>query len=481
MKQTLHFCPKNAFFGDTMPIKTSDGYHVFYNKLINGLTNKTGTLIWGHTYSPDLVHWEDYPDALLIGEKGTLDDKHCYSGSVIEKDGTYYIFYTGISEGSDGKKKATILKAVSRDLIHWEKYNKKPLLLQPEEYYRMDGSWRDPCVFYHPEEKCYWMFLCAREAEITDDLYSGTMGLAKSEDLEHWTVCPPYWTPRVSTVFECANVFPYEDMWVMTYFWHETRCRVAVSPNGPWLRPAVEAPDYFDHFAGRTCLGTDNRRILFGWIPRKDADGAKRTWGGNMAIPREWYLLPDRTPATRCAGEVLDYYHGNGYILLAEQCCQVTGNWEKRDETLIHNSLDGGMVLLPETPQNYLLEGKIRFCGRNSSASIMIRTKGSETKGRFASSTDEGYKLIFDSAENIIHLRDISEFDQKNDVAYIPYEFGKEEYVDFQLFVHDDIVEAFVGNKKSLISRLMLYPTGKLAIHAQDGIVEFHNLKLYRI
>ena len=94
MKQTLHFCPTNGFFGDTMPIKTEDGYHVFYNKLINGLTNKVGTLVWGHVYSPDLVHWEEMPDALKIGAPGTYDEKHCYSGSVIKKDDLAHEVFT---------------------------------------------------------------------------------------------------------------------------------------------------------------------------------------------------------------------------------------------------------------------------------------------------------------------------------------------------------------------------------------------------
>lgn len=477
MKQTLHFCPTNGFFGDTMPIKTEDGYHVFYNKLINGLTNKVGTLVWGHVYSPDLVHWEEMPDALKIGAPGTYDEKHCYSGSVIKKDDLYYIFYSGIQQ--DGT--ATVLKAVSRDLITWKQYDTEPLLLQPDEGYRKDGSWRDPCVFYHPGENCYWMFLTARSNTAGKDLYAGTIGLAKSVDLEHWTVYPPYWTPGISTVFECMDVFSYDAMWVMTYFWHETRCRMSDSPNGPWERPRVEAPDYFDHFAGRTCPGENQKRILFGWIPRSEADGAKRIWGGNMAIPREWYLLPDKTPATRCAASVLAHARRNPVKNFVEELSLETGVWDRVETGWIHRGTEGGMLLYEKTPPHFMFECRLRFKSRNSSASLMFRTNKVESKGAFACVTDSGYKIIFDSAEGLIRLREISEFDQKNDIAYIPYQLMAEEYIQVQLFVHKNMVELFVGNKKSLISRILLFDKGEFAVHAQDGCIEMRDMKMYHL
>lgn len=53
-------------------------------------------IVWGHSVSKDLIHWEHLSHALLPTPGGT-DADGCFSGcSVIDTDGTPTILYTGV-------------------------------------------------------------------------------------------------------------------------------------------------------------------------------------------------------------------------------------------------------------------------------------------------------------------------------------------------------------------------------------------------
>jgi sucrose-6-phosphate hydrolase SacC (GH32 family) len=67
----------------------------FYQHLPTGCEWDWG-LVWGHAVSPDLVHWEHLPPA-LVPTPGKLDADGCFSGCcAIDTDGVPTILYTGV-------------------------------------------------------------------------------------------------------------------------------------------------------------------------------------------------------------------------------------------------------------------------------------------------------------------------------------------------------------------------------------------------
>lgn len=468
----IHYSPNNGFFGDPIPYYWNGVYHVFYDKL-----KEDNKICWAHITSKNLINWEELPDAIPNGNSGSLDETHCITGSIIEKGGTFYAFYTGV-----GKYGPNICRATSSDLINWGKAS-EPVLKRGSDLYRQDDTWRDPCVFWNPEEKCYWMVFCARHPMKNDNSLSGVMGLAISHDLDSWCVQEPVWVPNLSTVAECPDIFQYKDKWVLAYFWHETRYRLALSPKGPWVRPRVQAPDSFDFFAGKT-MSDGKRRIVIGWIPRKNCDCAERIWGGKMAIPREFYLLSDGTPAIKCVPEVANFFtedatKGKGAHVFEG----LTGDWNTKFGDISGYAYNGGsLAFWKDAPDDYYIEADIFFESNNSSAAFYIRTNPSpKAMGEFCCNTDEGYQLILDPVENMIRLRELYQWDQRNDIASIPYSFDMETATNCKMFVHGDILELFVGEKQSLVSRLLKYPLGGLGLYAQDGRVDFRNLSVKHI
>jgi beta-fructofuranosidase len=150
----------------------------------------------GHAVSADLTHWTVLPDALCPGPSGAWDDRAIWTGSVIEHASTYYLFYTGTCLAEKGRIQRIGL-ATSTDLLRWEKHPENPLIEADSRWYEMldsslwhDQSWRDPCVFRHPETGDFHAFITARANHGPAD-GRGVIAHAQSNDLIHWQVLPP--------------------------------------------------------------------------------------------------------------------------------------------------------------------------------------------------------------------------------------------------------------------------------------------------
>ncbi|MHA1998974.1 MAG: hypothetical protein ACTSU9_12690, partial [Promethearchaeota archaeon] len=66
--------------------------------------------------SNDLVHWRELPPAVRPGDKPTDPDyEGCWSGSIIEHEGVFYLFYTG-KNSQDPKGDQKVMCAMSEVL-----------------------------------------------------------------------------------------------------------------------------------------------------------------------------------------------------------------------------------------------------------------------------------------------------------------------------------------------------------------------------
>lgn len=70
-------------------------YHLFYQHLPQGCEWAFG-LVWGHSVSTDLVHWQHLPHAVVPTAR-SLDADGCFSGcATVDTDGTPILLYTGV-------------------------------------------------------------------------------------------------------------------------------------------------------------------------------------------------------------------------------------------------------------------------------------------------------------------------------------------------------------------------------------------------
>ena len=180
-----------------------DRFHVFFLKAPRALGDPdlrhTNARI-GHAVSDDLHRWELLPDALSPGPAGAWDDRATWTGNVVQHDGHWYMFYSGISHAHGGLVQA-IGMAHSDDLMTWQRATRDPLLTADARWYEkldldvwIEETCRDPWVFPDPSGDGFWMYYTARANHGEPD-GRGVVGQAWSPDLWTWEARPPLTEP----------------------------------------------------------------------------------------------------------------------------------------------------------------------------------------------------------------------------------------------------------------------------------------------
>ena len=165
-----------------------------------------------HAISDDLIHWDYRGVVLRRGEGDEWDSQTIGTGSVIQRDGRYWMAYCGIRIGENAPV-GWILRigmAVSDDLHHWTKYEGNPVSEPHERYYERIGSglrpfmhWRDAFMF-HSGDRVYQFITARRHHE--DPNRRGTIAVASSTDMSRWEIHPPIEVDPMAEELEVPQV-----------------------------------------------------------------------------------------------------------------------------------------------------------------------------------------------------------------------------------------------------------------------------------
>jgi len=202
--------------------KHEDRYHIFYLQADSALKDQLlrhWNVSIGHAVSTDLTNWEYLPDALKPSEEDFVDDglepaDNCttWTGSIIKKDDTWYMFYTGTRRSENGKIQR-VCAAKSDDLIEWERIDRGPVVEADPRWYETieTGEWketsfRDPFVFYCEQDQLYHMYVTGRaKTGVLDG--RGVIAHSVSKDLVTWENRAPVTEPGQFSEMEVPQVF----------------------------------------------------------------------------------------------------------------------------------------------------------------------------------------------------------------------------------------------------------------------------------
>jgi beta-fructofuranosidase len=252
--------------------RDGDDVHVFYLQAPRSLGDPelrhTNATI-GHAVSRDLLTWEVLPDALGPGAPGAFDDLATWTGSVLRADGSWRMYYSGISRAEDGQVQR-IGSAVSDDLVTWER---EDLLLEADPRWYDREHWRDPWVEWDAERARWDMFICATSGG------RGIVAHAHSPDLRDWTTGPPLSPPTQHVQLEVPQLLRANRDWRMlfsdVFAGSGIHYLAAAERLGPY---SAESRDLFPdaparrHYAARV-LEHGGERLLFAWL-MDDEQGA---------------------------------------------------------------------------------------------------------------------------------------------------------------------------------------------------------------
>ena len=208
-RPVYHHTPPYGWMNDANGLFYKDGlYHLYYQ--YNPFACVWGNMHWGHSVSPDLVHWEHKPVALYRDGYG-----HIFSGSSVVDygntagfgAGAVVSFYTSYNTEREFIQTQCLAYSLD-DGMTFTKYEGNPVLTP------FDGikDFRDPKVFwYEPEGK--WIMIVSADKE---------MRFYSSKDLKEWKYMSAWGEgygvqPRQ---FECPDFFRLttaegETKWVM--------------------------------------------------------------------------------------------------------------------------------------------------------------------------------------------------------------------------------------------------------------------------
>jgi beta-fructofuranosidase len=452
----LHFCPQGRWIGDLIPFFWRGEYHLFYLPRA-----PEGRHCWGHIVSRNLLDWEELPDAIEpSNDPNAPDAVGCWTGSVIEHEGTFHCFYTGFNP--QNLYPQTICHATSDDLIHWRKDPSNPIIVPDERWYEPQ-DWRDPFVFFNPEAGEFWMLICARDKRIAFER-RGCVALVTSKDLQNWQVRKPLWSGSICWAAECPDMFRLGNRWYLVYSHGVTRYRWSEKLNGVWF---ASFPDTFDteFVAAAKTLFDGERQILFGWIGtlEGESDFGHRQWGGHMALPRELVPLPDGSLSVRLPKEFVKWHLENASPLQLKDCEPLCGAWAIEGTAAVAESFNGVSVLRCNVPDDFFLSATVVPQGEAVEFGFLLRMRDGK-----------GHKLVVDKSK-IALMRWASWGDVEPKVSR-PISWGENEHLKIYLTVHGSIVEIFVGDKVSLACRIYDPPAGWLGLYAANGKVRFQDV-----
>jgi beta-fructofuranosidase len=292
-------------------------YHVFFLHAPKSLVDpdlRHWNASVGHAVSTDLHHWEFLGEVLGPGPADAWDARATWTGSVVEHEGRWHMFYSGVGNAADGLIQR-IGVATSDDLQTWHKHG--PPLFEPDPrwYERLDldvwieETWRDPWVFREPDGGGWRMYFTARANHGPPD-GRGVVGQARSEDLWRWEVLPPLTEPGDYGHLEVPQVVAIGDRHYLVYSvydWAHSAARleraervcgthymIGESPLGPFRSPGDDflygtAAGPF--YAGKIIQGADGEWLFMSWAQFDDAGG----FVGALADPVPVVQHPDGT------------------------------------------------------------------------------------------------------------------------------------------------------------------------------------------
>jgi beta-fructofuranosidase len=237
------YTPDGMNMWDSWFIEKEDKVHMFHLQTLAAGSKHTPreAEAVGHAVSEDLLHWTPLPPALPPLQSGGLDDIRPYTGSVVEHDGQYYMYYTmrGTDDGGYGQRTGL---ALSKDLINWKRYDKNPVIVPDPKYYishdkpmaNKTVDCRDLTVV-RDEEKDRWVgFYAARMKNA--NAQCAAIAAVESKDLINWKHLPPAFAPSKYTNIEVPEIYHLNGKWYMSYL----TC-IGFGPRGIFSEP------YMDH------------------------------------------------------------------------------------------------------------------------------------------------------------------------------------------------------------------------------------------
>lgn len=268
---------EQPYVGDTMPFYENGVYYIYYLKDKGDSRNHSIYLVT----TTDFVNYTEYDNVVLESTPGAQDD-WIGTGSVVNVEGTYYLFYTGHTDGPMEYKEKIMVAVGSSPLAFtklpdWE-------LIPPDEL-GQKRDFRDPQAYYDPETGNITLTVTAAQngaARILKFTLSADLQTAVYDGIIFTDPTGDFWN------LECSDTFCIGDTWYITYSGQDDTLWFASSdtPYGPYGEAKRLDGKLF--YAAKHVEDGENA-FMVGWARRSDAMSSTvgvTDWAGNLAVQK---------------------------------------------------------------------------------------------------------------------------------------------------------------------------------------------------
>ena len=462
----VFYRPADGFVGDVIPFYWEGVYHAFYLKApLPPQRSGADGAPYAHIVSQDLVRWEEWPLAIEPGPPGAPDAVSCFTGSIIERNGIFHLFYTGYPGENQPQ---TVCRAASGDLRTWRKDPRNPIIkADPRWYEAID--WRDPFPFWNEAAGEYWMLLAAREKDGPSNR-RGCIALMTSPDLEHWEAQPPFWSPRLYYTHECPDLFRWGENWVLVYSTfserHVTHYRLSESLRGPWLAPVNDTFDGRAFYAAKTA-GDGQRRFVFGWNPTREGeqDDGSWQWGGDMVVHELGELSAEGFRVSAPAALAAAFTHSEAIDFQTR-----FGEWQVSGSSCAVQADDHfAACTLGRLPRRALIQ---------VSLSCQPQTRGGGLLLRCDQDMEHYYQIRWEPGRQRIVF---DRWPRPGDQPFMlerPLPMSADEPLRLKIFMDGSIMVVYINDSVALNCRVYDHPAGQWGLFVSEGGAAFDDLSL---
>ena len=465
--------PEKAVCADVIPFYENGEFKLFYLRDYRDISVHGEGCPWCLLTSSDLVHFHDHGPVLLRGGKEE-QDLYVFTGCCIRAGEEYMIFYTGHNPHlrEKGLPEQKILRATSRDLLHWKK--DRDFVFAAPDWLEMH-DFRDPFVFYDEERKEYCMLIAGRLKNGDPSSARGVTLLACSPDLTHWEVeKEPFYAPHAYFTHECPDLFRIGDWWYLVFSEFTDRIvttyRMSRSPFGPWVSPKINSFDGHAFYAAKSA-SDGKRRILFGWncIKQDERDDAPWQWGGTI-IPHEIVQQPDGTLAVKCPQEVAAQYPDR----LPVAAGRTMGSVSYQDGKYLLGGEGKSLCMLGAMPENGKIELSFTASDDCGDFGLLLRADAGVDAYyavRFEPRFNRLARDIQPRADNTRH----TQVDVERWCPVVPGEKNK-----LLILFEGSVLEVYVNDKVAMSARMFDRREGDFGIFTHNTSVCFEEIGLFR-
>ncbi len=279
----LEFDPPDGWLAaDFALIQANQTYHLFYMKgpYWQLYPDKDGKA-FGHATTEDGLSWTGLDDAFGVAPDSDWDDAHIWSPCVVRnpQNNRYYMFYTGVTMGPDGHEERIGL-ASSPNLKRWtreeingcEEKSAAGCMWEPTfawSAWSEAGVWtkqcRDPWVYWDDVSACWYMVYSTVTSPFD---FTMVLGLAKSDDLLHWTDRGPIMR-TAGHLAESATMIRVDGL--VHLFWTSgssggiSHSTTTDPESGPWSTPGLLPGSVQNYQVAAEILAQDDYYI-YGYV-----------------------------------------------------------------------------------------------------------------------------------------------------------------------------------------------------------------------